>query len=737
MQDLGAVTYDDLKAPVQELLYKFEAWDGAAWIDLCALGGLNYLVDDSLSFSSGGAGVSPDPIAGTWSATIDNKDGIFHPRHPTSIYSGLLCAGRKVRISVGATYNATPRYFQRLVGYMDPPRFQEATKTVEVSGGDSMKALADTKLASPNTFWGAMETFSSVLSTDVLGSELYTQNDAAKNSPSDFDTMANWSTLSHAAIASVDDDEGSGDLGGYNAELTKNASGYATGWAAHETPFSVTVGKLYKVSFWYKRVSAGCTFSIRAYETASLNLMGKSAELSSTSWGPASFYFTATKTSAVRLSSVITGSGTGLVCRFDLVTVKEVTAYYNTRYNMPAASHGVYFVTLDDVPLWYGDTSQGWLYDPILQVFYFDENTHIVTGTNNLKVYYFTTQDIIDVLGDVLAATPLYADRAAALAALVYTDPVVTVPKVWFEAGTSALEAVKRICERCNYRFWLDELDVPRFQPAPTHGDPVAWFASRAKADGGDFQDIEEVRNSIVIEGMERGAFSTAKDKQTSRITGLANDGPFSADKLERTHSITNDLFQDQATTDAMAATLLAEFKDPKLYSDLPVPKNPIPLQRGDTVEWDIDLRVASGADAGLKNTVRGIIRDVSFAGDEFNYKCEMRSQAMNIANYATGPVTVTAEYCKGWGLTNAGASGDVQFNLPAATVGMEITFYVLAAQTLTINPNGTERIAVITGTAGDYLRSDNVIGSCIKLACFVAGYWHKIGVAVGTWAEE
>lgn len=149
-----------------------------------------------------------------------------------------------------------------------------------------------------------------------------------------------------------------------------------------------------------------------------------------------------------------------------------------------------------------------------------------------------------------------------------------------------------------------------------------------------------------------------------------------------------------------------------------------------------MELVPASGATPALKNTLRGIVRDASFSGDGFNYKCEMRSKAMNIANYAAGPVTVTAEHCRGWALTNSGASGDVQFNLPAATVGMEIAFYVLAAQTLTVNPNGTERIAVLTGTNGDYLRSDAVIGSYLKLACLVAGYWHKTDIS-GTWTEE
>jgi len=736
MQALGAVTHSDLNLGGQELVYKFEVWDGAAWVNLCALGGVNYLIDGTLFFQLGGAGVSPDPIAGTWSAEISNDDGIFHPRHPTSVYSSLLQCGRKVRISIGAAYGGTDYFWPRLVGWMDAPHFDNTNRRVSLSGGDSMKALADTKLASPNNYWGAISTLSSVETTKTFGAERY-EDYTSLSTTNEADDVSNWTSVFNGWFTSVAE-AGGGSV--YVGQFEKDDTDtYAF---IHEpTVGAINNGNLYEVSFGYKKLlGAGSSLRFALYNSGTDEIVFQAAGLSATAWTTVKSHFTAPYSCNIYARFWIDGVvGVTAVYQIDQLTFREVTARVNTRYVMPAACNGVYFVTLDGTPLWYGDNNAGWFYDEPNKTFYMDDNLWMETGTSNLIVYYFTTQDIVDVLGDVLAATPLYANRAAALAALSYTDPGIDIEKVWFETGTPALAAAGKICERCGYRFWFDELDVPHFQPAPTHGDAVAWFTGRTFSDDSDFQDVEEVRNSIVIEGIERGAFSTAKDKKTSRITGLANDGPFSADKLERTYSTTNDLFQTQAVCDTAAAARLAEFKDPKLYTDLRVAGNPIPLQRGDTVEWDIELRVpdGGGVDAGLYNTVRGIVRDAAFSGEGFNYKIEMRSTAMNIANYATGPVTVTAEHCKGWALTNAGAGADVQFNLPAAAVGMEITFYVLAAQTLTINPNGTERIAVLTGTAGDYLRSDAVIGSCIKLTCLVAGYWHKVGVAVGTWTEE
>lgn len=691
----------------------------------------SYLKD--LSFSLGGAGVSPDPIAGTWSATIANDDGIFHPRHPTSEFSGLLRVGRKVRISVGGKYGGVEYYWQRLIGYMDAPKFETTARSVSLFGGDYMKPLTDTLLASPNNYWGTSQTFSSVETHKHYGVELYVEEDALDPAFEE-DVITDWDGLN--VTASSVDDAGYGSA--YVMQIVKDTS-TADGWEGNDAAATLVNGSIYEVTFGYHRTAGAGTLRCLVYPTMTLDQMGQLTGLVADVWTEAKFHFTSTTSGAARLRFYITDPGASTTFRIDSLSIKEVTARLNTRYPMPSTCNGVYLVELDGVPLWYGSDGAGWLYDSANQVFYFADTVWVETGTSNLVVYYFTTQDIVDVLGDVLMASGLYATRVAALAALSYTDPGIDILKAWFETGTKALGAVRLICERCGYRFWFDETGVPHFQPAPTHGDAVAWFSARTVADSGDFQDLEEIRNRIIIEGIEQGAFSTAKDKKTSRLTCVdTHDDTSITAYLEKTHSITNDLFQDQASLDAAAAALLAAFKDPKLYSDLRVPFNPIPIERGDTVEWDIELRPSaseSGSD-GLKNTVSGIVRDISFAGGEFNYKCEMESGAMNIANYAAGPVTVTAEHCKNWALTNSGAAGDVHFDLPAATVGMRITFYVLAAQTLTVDPNGTDRIAVLTGTAGDYLRSDNVIGSYIILVCFAAGFWHKVDF-IGTWAEE
>jgi hypothetical protein len=294
----------------------------------------------------------------------------------------------------------------------------------------------------------------------------------------------------------------------------------------------------------------------------------------------------------------------------DNVSIKIYLAANWGRYEMPTDCNGPYYVTLNGDPIWQGDTGAkndwldskkniSWHYDEGENAIYFNEDAVIDGGTANLKVYYFTTQDILDVLGDVLAATPLYANRAAALAALSYTDPGVDIDRVWFETGTPALAAVAKICERCNYCFWFAYDGTPTFKPAPVAGSPVFAFPSFGDLSAlDDKQDLGQIRNRIVIEGIERGAFSTAKDKQTSRFTGTASDQPSIDDYLEHTETIQNHLFQDQATIDAMCATLLAERKDPKWYATLNVP-NPVPLEVGDTISWFVDFETVNVLSGG------------------------------------------------------------------------------------------------------------------------------------------
>jgi hypothetical protein len=104
----------------------------------------------------------------------------------------------------------------------------------------------------------------------------------------------------------------------------------------------------------------------------------------------------------------------------------------------------------------------------------------------------------------------------------------------------------------------------------------------------------------------------------------------------------------------------------------------------------------------------------------------------------ADGMSGITEAYSGGI-FTNEGASGAAVFALGAAAVGVELTFRVMTAQELRIDPSGTETIALPSsgaqGAAGKYLTAD-AVGEWVKLLCVKTGQWHIAGYA-GTWAHE
>ena len=104
----------------------------------------------------------------------------------------------------------------------------------------------------------------------------------------------------------------------------------------------------------------------------------------------------------------------------------------------------------------------------------------------------------------------------------------------------------------------------------------------------------------------------------------------------------------------------------------------------------------------------------------------------------ADGMSGITEAYSGGI-FTNEGASGAAVFALGAAAVGVELTFRVMTAQELRIDPSGTETIALPSsgaqGAAGKYLTAD-AVGEWVKLLCVKTGQWHVAGYA-GTWAHE
>ena len=104
----------------------------------------------------------------------------------------------------------------------------------------------------------------------------------------------------------------------------------------------------------------------------------------------------------------------------------------------------------------------------------------------------------------------------------------------------------------------------------------------------------------------------------------------------------------------------------------------------------------------------------------------------------ADGAAGIDSAY-SGYIITNEGAQGAATFVLSAATVGTSLTFMVMTAQELRIDPNGTETIALpSTGAqsgAGKYITAD-AVGEWVKLVCVKTGQWQVQGY-FGTWGVE
>jgi hypothetical protein len=250
MQDLQGVTAAEFKASVQSPKAKFEILTYpsgvATWIDLTNLGavpiapvvapdigayefqrgpvpdigayeyqqgyaiegGVNYL--KSFSMSLGGASMTPDPVAGTWSATIDNPDGMFYPENTESAYCDYFVTGRKVRISVGGTFAGVDKYWQRLIGVMDSPRFgAEIGGEVQLKGMDYFQYLADFKLKSPDNYWGDVAVISTLDPVESLGAEIYAENDALEVGAGEANNITNWGAPAEITL-SVEADAGGG-----------------------------------------------------------------------------------------------------------------------------------------------------------------------------------------------------------------------------------------------------------------------------------------------------------------------------------------------------------------------------------------------------------------------------------------------------------------------------------------------------------------------------------------------
>ena len=110
---------------------------------------------------------------------------------------------------------------------------------------------------------------------------------------------------------------------------------------------------------------------------------------------------------------------------------------------------------------------------------------------------------------------------------------------------------------------------------------------------------------------------------------------------------------------------------------------------------------------------------------------------ADTVVNSGTNsPIAITAaQALAGITVTNLGATGAVEFDLPAATLGMKVRAVVAVAQNLALDPNGTEKIfnGSLADTGAGIPCLANAVGENAVFECLVAGQWN-VTSSVGIW---
>ncbi|MEE9613109.1 MAG: hypothetical protein V3W19_17770, partial [Desulfatiglandales bacterium] len=589
--------------PLPLIKFEIQVPDGGPWIDICDYWGLgatakkSYLLD--FSFETGGARPTPEPIAGQFSAVIDNPGNIFHPFHPTSGAQGFFRAGRRVRISLGGHFASGDNDWQRIIGFMDEPQFSSDKLEVNISGLDYMRRLSDMKfnkevstfVATPiDNYWGALQSRPS-LPTTTFGGELYAPpgGDAGALPADEAGNVANWvGGPVPAVIAAV-----VGTLSAWEIKFDVNANPRNS--SHYNGVCNIVAGTTYQVTFRYARTvgtaGGGKHLRFTLYRTGTNTIVGGSGFLDPPTNGvyeTSTFSFTPSVTEALDLHLVGRCYGNAMTWRIDEISIRSVALPTIIYYNMPDGCTGIYHVELDGVEQWPGkQKGEGWYYDLGTNRFWFDIDKIVAAGVgNNLLIYYYTTQQAQNVVADILvkAYPTVFANRVAALNAMQNPVTGVGIDRVWFKAGSAYVDAMRMLCERCNYRFYFAFDGTPRFVPAPTPAAAPIFIPFLPKHFQSPliYQSQSEIWNRIVIEGDKIAELTGWEENMPSELRDEAFDNASMLTYGTRTLTIKNHLFQDLAAITAMCGILLALYKDSKWYLDFDMPYNAAPMEIGD-----------------------------------------------------------------------------------------------------------------------------------------------------------
>jgi len=188
----------------------------------------------------------------------------------------------------------------------------------------------------------------------------------------------------------------------------------------------------------------------------------------------------------------------------DTVTVADQADYSLTGLGC----NGAYIAYLDGTQIYAPDT---WIYDKGIddatKKFWFLPSSIPAASDLELLIYYYTSQAPENVVADILVTAGLYDDRAAALAAMDYEATGVTIDRVRFNTGVSALYAIQKICERVDYEFFFKYDGTPVFRSIATVGAADFTFGKELISTFKYIENIDEVRNHIIIEGEEYSTY--------------------------------------------------------------------------------------------------------------------------------------------------------------------------------------------------------------------------------------
>lgn len=196
-----------------------------------------------------------------------------------------------------------------------------------------------------------------------------------------------------------------------------------------------------------------------------------------------------------------------------------VQKFFNTydskdEYPMPSDCKGVHRAFLDSKDPYDGtnlkeiNENSGWTYDWTTNIFLLLRSIiPYYSGTNNLVVYYFKSQIPEQVIADILIESGFLGEyeRVTWLSNSKYITPTgKTIDRVWFNKGTTCLEALRLVAEAVQYRFYPDQDGNPIFKPPPVVTTAVKLVTIDNITINNRNEMVDDVKNHIIVTGEER-----------------------------------------------------------------------------------------------------------------------------------------------------------------------------------------------------------------------------------------